>query len=116
MIDTSLLKELFDNDDMILKYLKLFAQEVPVSFSRLKDNLENGNLKDVTIEAHSLKSQLNYLNATDSAAIALEIEQLSDKNCPSDKEIIVNKMNALEILLDKIILEINELPMKINEA
>ena len=57
MIDTSLLRSLFENEALVSKYLAVFRQDVPLSMSDIKTSLLNKDWEHASIIAHSLKSQ-----------------------------------------------------------
>lgn len=76
MIDTSLLNQLFDDQKMIRKYLEVFRNDAPNSLGELRSSIENSEWESASISAHSLKSQLQYLNEKEAAEIAYKMEKL----------------------------------------
>jgi len=91
MIDVSLLKVLFDNDEMIRKYLVVFRDDVPVSLFSLKDYITNLDWDNASITAHSLKSQLQYLKEESVSNLAYEIEKL----CEEPNQVDAEEINVL---------------------
>jgi HPt (histidine-containing phosphotransfer) domain-containing protein len=106
MIDVSLLKVLFDNDEMIRKYLVVFRDDVPVSLYNLKDYITNLDWDSASITAHSLKSQLQYLKEESVSNLAYEIEKLCEEPNHAKVEeinVLLGEMNsALSHIFEKI--------------
>lgn len=107
MIDVSLLKVLFDNDEMIRKYLVVFRDDVPVSLYNLKDYIANLDWDSASITAHSLKSQLQYLKEDQVSNLAYEIE----KKCEEPNQVDAEEIN---VLLERMSKEMDHIFTKIN--
>ena len=71
-VDSSL--ELLGDMDMYNDTLKTFMEESKEKIERIKNNKESGNLKDYSIDVHSLKSDSKYLGFKELAEISLEHE------------------------------------------
>ncbi len=78
-IDRPKLKALLANDEKKVKqYLSLFKAQMPVHLEQLQNCLEKGELEQVSILAHDLKSQFRYLGLEQIAEIAYAIEQQAE--------------------------------------
>ena len=80
--------------------LKEFNDEIENRMTKLKDYLENKNLKDYAIEVHALKSDSKYLGFTTLADMALEHQTKSEEN---DIDYITSHYDALTKEVEKII-------------
>lgn len=108
MIDLTALQELFDDEKMIRRYLVLFRSDATVTISELKQAIQNKDLNLAAIAAHSLKSQLRYLNENETSGLAQEIEKLCEGNV-FDKSEILRLVDALEERLSLVIQGIDAL-------
>lgn len=78
-IDRSKLKALLANDEKkVQQYLSLFKTQMPVHIEQLQNCLEKGDLEQVSIIAHDLKSQFRYVGLEQIAEIAYAIEQQAE--------------------------------------
>ena len=106
MIDTSLLNQLFEDPVMIHKYLLSFKSDIVTSLENLKTNIRENDWENAAITAHSLKSNLKYLNENEAARLAQEIEDKCEKREFDDKRNLHLHVTLLEatlnIILDKI--------------
>lgn len=109
MIDLSLLRSLFEDEQMIQKYLLVFRKDVPLSMRELKEKIEHLDWEDASIIAHSLKSQLQYLNETEASNTAYVIEKLCDPTMLPNTLEVMGKYRVLEAMLDHIFNKIEAL-------
>ncbi len=107
MIDTSLLRSLFEDDALVSKYLAVFRQDVPISMLDIKTSLLNKDWEHASIIAHSLKSQLQYLNETKASEMALSIEKMCENGFEPDMETLKNKISTLETYLENIFVKLD---------
>ena len=108
MIDTSLLRSLFEDEALVKKYLAVFRQDVPLSMSDMKSSILNQDWEHTSIIAHSLKSQLQYLNETQASETALSIEKMCDTGLEPDLEILTSEIKTLENSLQNIFKNLDE--------
>lgn len=107
MIDTSLLRTLFEDDSMINRYLTVFRQDVPISMSDLKSSVANEDWENASIIAHSLKSQLSYLREQSAAFIALQLEKICEADVAPDMGQVHNEIGELERELERIFADLD---------
>ncbi|HQW57308.1 MAG TPA: Hpt domain-containing protein [Saprospiraceae bacterium] len=107
MIDTSLLQTLFEDDGMIRRYLATFRQDVPVTISVIETGIEKEAWENISIEAHSLKSQLQYIREESAAALASQIERKCDQSEGIDVYEIRRLISELEFRLGNIFTKID---------
>ncbi len=73
-----------------LEALKTYCSSVADKSEKMKELLENGNIKDLSIIAHSIKSTSRAIGANEFSALAYEIE----KNAETlDKNVLEEKMS-----------------------
>ena len=84
-VDSSL--ELLGDMEMYEETLNAFLEENKTRIPRIKENKENGNMKDYSIDVHALKSDSKYLGFTKLAELSYNHELKSKED---DKE-YVNK-------------------------
>lgn len=96
MIDVSLLKSLFEDDQMIRKFLSVFKADVPITLADLRARIISHDWEHASIVAHSLKSQLQYLKEDEASNVAFNIEKICDPTNPPDEENVYNKFEILE--------------------
>lgn len=106
MIDISHLKELFEDDIMIRRYLTIFHSDAPVTLGELKAALHDGAWNTASISAHSLKSQLRYLNENDTAELAMKLEQICEHESDCDSTSLIEMADELESKVNEVIQKI----------
>jgi HPt (histidine-containing phosphotransfer) domain-containing protein len=106
MIDTSALRELFDDEKMIRKYIRIFRDDAKATVENLKHSVQRFDWENASIHAHSLKSQLNYLNESKLADKAFHLEWIFSKLSPESREnfdpLILDFDTSLSELLTRI--------------
>ena len=95
MMDMKTLRELFDDDDLVRKYLVRFTEDMPGLIRLMRKACDSHQWDELSIHAHSYKSQLQYINEAEAAAMAYDIEQRSTGPSP-EKERIANLIQALD--------------------
>ncbi|MBK9272081.1 MAG: Hpt domain-containing protein [Saprospiraceae bacterium] len=80
MIDLSLLQNLFGDEELVHKFLYNFNNEAPRQLEKLISHIQNEEFKKASIEAHSLKTQLAYLQDVDAVNMAYTLEKQTDSN------------------------------------
>ena len=74
------LKQFFSNDEKLVnQFLVLFKNEVPNQLLKLDKALQEKEWEAVSILAHSIKSQVKYLDLVKIASIAAIIENSAEK-------------------------------------
>ena len=102
MIDLNALKALFDDDVLVRKYINRFVEDMPGLLHTMRKASEDQKWDDLSIHAHSYKSQMQYINEADAADIATALEKLSGAPDP-DAEKIENLLLRLEAHLTKLL-------------
>lgn len=100
MIDTSVLNQLFEDPVMINKYLTSFKSDIVTSLEDLKNNIRENDWENASITAHSLKSNLKYLNESDAARLAQEIENQCERHDVGESRNLHLHVTLLEATLD----------------
>ena len=99
MIDMQSLKALFDDDVLVQKYIVRFIEDMPGLLQVMRNACENNHWDELSIHAHSYKSQLLYINETDAAEIAFDIEKSSAVPSPEQERI----RQLIQILEDHLV-------------
>lgn len=74
MLDINILKELFEDDDFIAKYLRLFLKDIDQQFNSIRGFVSLGEYQQAAIASHTIKGQLQYIGSFDAAKLAYELE------------------------------------------
>lgn len=81
MIDLEHLKRLVGNDETVIaKLLAHLRTELPRLMHELEIQLDAGAFQAANITAHTLKTQLSYIGATDAAHWAAQLERETEEN------------------------------------
>ncbi|MBE9469462.1 MAG: response regulator [Bacteroidetes bacterium] len=81
LINLDLLNKVYNgNGAKIKKILKLSLDNIPIQIKDLSKNYESNNFKGLRINAHSLKTTLNYLGLSDISNTSKNIEKLAATN------------------------------------
>ena len=106
MIDIDLLSKLFGNQETVNKFLLVFQKDVPVLLDKLKADHSGELAEEVSINAHSLKSQFAYLKAERAKDLAIQIEMQSsragDYPYPTIDRLIKNLEGEIKLILIEI--------------
>ena len=100
MIDLEHLKRLVGNDETVIaKLLAHLRTELPRLMHELEIQLDAGAFQAANITAHTLKTQLSYIGATDAANRAAQLEHETQENKATAFSLIQLKaaVAALEI-------------------
>lgn len=108
MIDTQALKALFDDDALVRKYINRFTEDMPVLLQKMRKVSEARRWDELSIQAHSYKSQMQYINETEAADVALALEKISTLPDP-DAEKIDTHILQLEDHLMKLLPTLKQL-------
>jgi HPt (histidine-containing phosphotransfer) domain-containing protein len=100
MIDTSVLNQLFEDPVMIKKYLASFRSDIVISLEEMKLNIRKNDWQNAAITAHSLKSNLTYLNETDAVRLVQEIENKCETHEMAESRELHLRVILLEATLD----------------
>jgi len=87
MIDIQYLTSLFEDEVLVRKYLERFQEDMPKILHRVRTSYQNQQWSELSLLAHSYKCQLQYLNESDTATLAYEIEKKSASTSPDSNEI-----------------------------
>ena len=105
MIDLDTLKALFDDDVLVRKYIDRFAEDMPGLLRKMQFCLEARQWDELSIHAHSYKSQMQYINETVAVDAAHLVEQISAAPSPESEKIkvlIVELEEHLKYLLPQL--------------
>ena len=91
-IDVDSALELLGDMEMYEETLNAFLEENKTRIPRLKENKENGNMKDYSIDVHALKSDSKYLGFTKLAELSYNHELKSKED---DKEYVNKHYDSL---------------------
>ena len=89
MIDIQYLASLFEDEVLVRKYLERFQDDMPKILHQMRTCHQDLQWNELSILAHSYKCQLQYLNESDTAAIAYDLEKKSASSPYDSKEIEV---------------------------
>ncbi len=102
MVDLHRLRQLMGNDEeMVKKFLNIYKTEVPEQLERLEKFIKNEDWNDVSMLAHSIKSQSKYLGIEEIVQQAYEMEKMAEKEY--DLSEMAEKYNSLKILLNNVV-------------
>jgi len=108
MIDLTFLEQLTKgNRDKLKRYIKLYLDVVPETFSRMEENIAAEDWQSLAINAHSLKPQADYIGHHHLKDVLIEIE-LAVKNqhvnaCPTlMKQALLFHKEAEIFLIEKL--------------
>ena len=87
MIDLQHLTSLFDDEVLVRKYLERFHEDMPKMSEQMREAFEKLRWNELSLLAHSYKCQLQYLNESDTASIAYDVEKKSSSNSVDANEI-----------------------------
>jgi HPt (histidine-containing phosphotransfer) domain-containing protein len=99
MIDTTVLDKLFNDKEMVRQFLLSLTVELPKSLSSVKSSFEQGEFTEMSIHAHTMKTQFAYLNKENGVQCAQAIENYEELQ----SHVLAEKLKELE----KITLQIN---------
>ena len=108
MIDLKALKALFDDDVLVRKYIDRFAEDMPGLLQTMRKASDVRKWDELSIHAHSYKSQMQYINETDAADIATALEKISEAT-DHDAEKIHILIHQLEDHLTKLLPALKQL-------
>lgn len=96
MIDLSTLFGLFDDEALVVKFLSLFQKEVPLLLVQLENNILEKEPEKANINAHTIKSQLKYLGATQAINLAESLEHACEPDAGYSVEKQLETLEALK--------------------
>ncbi len=98
MINIEKLKQLFSEDEKLIEqFLGIFKTDIPQYLSKLSDATQKGDWGNISIFAHSIKSQSKYLDLKKIVSIAETIEHKAELE--EGLEDIASLLQDLEALL-----------------
>ncbi len=106
MVDTSLLKDLFETDEMVARFLAMMIVEIPKSVSDLENFVLNNEFENAAISAHTLKSHLKYLGNDGVSQLAQEIENMCENNTAQSPQHCTDILLALKLQCEDLVLEL----------
>jgi HPt (histidine-containing phosphotransfer) domain-containing protein len=85
-IDPKILRALAEGDNNFIKeMINIFLEDVPLSFQKMTDDLENSNLQSVARQAHKLKPSTGMMGAEIATSLATVIEEVANTNDPNNE-------------------------------
>ena len=83
-IDPEMLQELSNGDNgFISEIIEIFLEDVPVSFKKMAEAIEESDLQTVARQAHKLKPSSGMIGAEVATNLASEIEVIAGINDPN---------------------------------
>jgi len=108
MIDMKALLEFFDDEALVRKYLERFVEDMPKLIQQMRKAYTDQHWNELSIHAHSYKSQMQYIQDDSATYYAHELEKLSLAPGPGDGQIEF-LINLLENKLEDVLLKIQEI-------
>ena len=87
MIDQNALLSLLDNETLVKKYLAKFSEDMPHLLMKMQTSFVNLDWNELAMHTHTYKSQVQYIQDTESADIAIEIENECEEKEPNPEKI-----------------------------
>lgn len=109
MVDTSLLKDLFETDEIVARFLAMMIVEIPKSISDLENFVLNNEFENATISAHTLKSHLKYLGNDEISQLAQDIENMCENNAAQSPPHCTDLLLALKLQCEELVFELKEI-------
>jgi len=97
MIDLSNLDRLLGSKESAMRFLSMIAEEAPKAMQKMQDFSRDQDWASCSIEAHSFKSQMRYLNEEHAAELAFQLESLCESGNLGERE-----LSQTQILLRKL--------------
>lgn len=98
-----MLKNIFDRDTLlervqgdealVKELLEMFLEDVSARLITLKQAQESGDMKTITLEAHTIKGSSGNISANDMSAAALQIEMAGKEE---NRQVIPSLIQKLE--------------------
>lgn len=96
MINRQNLLTRLEDENLVQKYLQRFLTDMPILMQKMQTSLINHEWAVLALEAHTFKSQVQYLDDEGSADLAFELE----KSC-ADETPDPDRLNHLLYQLEK---------------
>ncbi|MCK4664375.1 MAG: tetratricopeptide repeat protein [Bacteroidales bacterium] len=110
IINLSFLKKIYkNNNEKIIKMIKIYLKNIPDQLSELKNMYNENNFSGMKIIAHSLKTSFNYIGMKENRELMKKIEEqdISETSFNEIIEKIDKNWEQAKIELNKIIQEIS---------
>ncbi len=88
------------------KYLKLFLDNAPKLLNQINNAATQNDFESITIAAHSLKSQLNYVGVKEEQSQVYKIEKMAREK--KEIDLFAKDIKQLNWICEKVFAEINE--------
>ncbi len=96
------LKSLLGGDkNMVNRFLEIFKNEMPTQLSQLENAIEEEDWDTASNTAHSIKSQVVYLDLTEISELAFRIERDAEQR--NNLENLIEDFEHLEKALEEVI-------------
>jgi CheY-like chemotaxis protein len=97
---SKLLSMVRDNDDFLIRMLKLFINEVPVSAKKIIHAYETGDFESLKYYAHLIRPSINNLGINPIKEEVLQIELLAQSNQKTDElAAMIEKVDKVIVLV-----------------
>lgn len=111
MIDLLRLREMLGDEAMVSKYISLFKQSAPDYMTQISESIRSGDLRSLTIAAHSLKTQFAYLKYDQAHELVSILEHVSEDEMKANKtgleQIVADLNNCISEALQYMDKELN---------
>jgi HPt (histidine-containing phosphotransfer) domain-containing protein len=75
MINTNTLQSLLGDDTLVRKYLLRFTTDMPDLLRQIRSAYADQRWEEISIHAHTYKSQMQYIDDTNATHLAAELER-----------------------------------------
>ncbi len=106
MIDMQTLRSLLDDEELVRKYLQRFSIDIPILIVQMHHACDDQQWSQLSIQAHTIKCQMQYINEPIAAGLAYELEMMGASSSPELHQ-IGNVLKCLEDQLNRILDEVH---------
>lgn len=106
MIDMQTLRSLLDDEELVRKYLQRFSIDMPMLIAQMHHACDDQQWGQLSIQAHTFKCQMQYINEPIATGLAYEIEMMGASSSPESLQ-ICNVLKCLEDQLNRILKEVH---------
>jgi HPt (histidine-containing phosphotransfer) domain-containing protein len=109
MVDLTFLKKFTKDDPVKMKrYISLYLEVAPKTFTEMQRNLQNGDWEQLRINAHSLKPQADFMGITSLKEALSKIEEAVKTNNLKDIEKLVSSSITMSTNSEKVLKDLLE--------
>mgnify|MGYP005842513057 CR=1 FL=1 len=106
MVDLSILKKLFETDEMVFQFLNMMVVEIPKSISEFENYILEKDFVNAAVCVHTLKSHFGYIGNDELSVLAQRIEimceQTPDQSLGEITVLMTNLKDECEMLVSEL--------------